>query len=170
MRTLSPKLIIEACHLAFDGRTETEASAASPILAANRKELMPEMIQNWIKQAQIEDDGSLAFQQGIEYLQRLLASLLPEKTILLPNYPNPFNPETWIPYQLATPADVSISIYAANGQVVRTLHLGNMPAGHYTSRSRSAHWDGKNKVGKRSQVVSITIPFQQMSFLPHGGC
>ncbi len=137
-------LILVAQHL---GET-TDNSAAPTILAKETEQLTPAIIQNWIKQAQIEDDGSLAFQQGIEYLQQLLASLLPEKTILLPNYPNPFNPETWIPYQLATPADVSISIYAADGQVVRTLQLGNLPAGHYTSRSRAAHWDGKNKIGE----------------------
>ena len=72
----------------------------------------------------------------------------PKETTLLANYPNPFNPETWIPYQLANPADVSISIHAADGKVVRTLKLGNMPAGRYQSRSRAAHWDGKNAVGE----------------------
>ena len=73
---------------------------------------------------------------------------LPNKDALLANYPNPFNPETWIPYQLANPADVSISIYAADGKVVRTLKLGSMPAGRYQSRSRAAHWDGKNSTGE----------------------
>ena len=73
---------------------------------------------------------------------------LPDKDALLANFPNPFNPETWIPYQLANPADVSISIYAADGKVVRTLKLGSMPAGRYQSQSRAAHWDGKNAVGE----------------------
>ena len=73
---------------------------------------------------------------------------LPDKDALLANYPNPFNPETWIPYQLAKPANVTLSIYAADGKVVRTLKLGNMPAGTYQNRSRAAHWDGKNAVGE----------------------
>ena len=72
----------------------------------------------------------------------------PAETVLFPNYPNPFNPETWIPYQLAVPADVSISIYAANGQLVRTLSLGYQPVGVYESRSRAAYWDGRNTVGE----------------------
>ena len=68
--------------------------------------------------------------------------------MLLPNYPNPFNPETWIPYQLAKPADVNIAIYAVDGQLVRTLKLGHQPIGIYESRSRAAYWDGKNELGE----------------------
>lgn len=70
-------------------------------------------------------------------------------TALLPNYPNPFNPETWMPYQLASPADVTVSIYAADGKLVRTLELGYQPAGIYHNRSRAAHWDGCNAQGER---------------------
>ena len=76
----------------------------------------------------------------------------PEATTLLPNYPNPFNPETWIPYQLAQPANATLTIYAMNGRLIRTLPLGHQPAGRYHSRSRAAYWDGKNKVGE--QVAS----------------
>ena len=71
--------------------------------------------------------------------------VLPDETTLLANYPNPFNPETWIPYQLANPSDVVISIYDARGQVVRRLALGHQPAGYYTHRSRAAYWDGRNE-------------------------
>ena len=106
------------------------------------------MIQAWIAQAEVENDGSLAFRQGIENLQRLLASLLPEKTVLLANYPNPFNPETWIPYHLAEAADVTVRIYAADGGLVRTLALGHQVAGIYESRVRAAYWDGNNEVGE----------------------
>ena len=77
---------------------------------------------------------------------------LTTETALLPNYPNPFNPETWIPYQLAEPADVTVSIYAADGKLVRTLELGHQPAGIYQSRSLAAHWDGRNAQGE--QVAS----------------
>ena len=72
----------------------------------------------------------------------------PQETTLLPNYPNPFNPETWIPYQLATPAEVTLTIYSANGAIIRTIALGNMPAGNYQNRSRAAYWNGKNEVGE----------------------
>jgi len=72
----------------------------------------------------------------------------PKETSLLPNYPNPFNPETWIPYQLATPTDVSISIYAADGTLVRTLDIGHQSGGIYQSKNRAAYWDGKNALGE----------------------
>ncbi len=137
-------LIVVAQHLG----ESTEGAAPSNVAAIDSLELNPAMVQAWIAQAQIENDGSLAFQQGIASLQRLLASLLPEKTALLPNYPNPFNPETWIPYQLAEPAEVTLDIYATNGVLVRTLALGYQPAGIYQHRSRAAYWDGKNEVGE----------------------
>ncbi|MDE0685885.1 MAG: leucine-rich repeat domain-containing protein [Candidatus Poribacteria bacterium] len=133
-------LIIVAQHLG-----ESTISAAPSMTG---EELNPAMIQAWIAQAQVENDGSIAFQQGIANLQRLLASLLPEETALLPNYPNPFNPETWIPYQLAEPVEVTLKIYAVNGTLVRTLALGQMPAGTYQSRARAAYWNGKNDVGE----------------------
>ena len=69
-------------------------------------------------------------------------------TSLLRNYPNPFNPETWIPYQLAQPADVTLTIHSANGQVVRTLKLGHQPAGVYQRKHRAAYWDGRNNIGE----------------------
>ena len=72
----------------------------------------------------------------------------PKETSLLPNYPNPFNPETWIPYQLAEPADVTVSIYAADGRLVRTLDVGHQSAGLYESRSHAAYWDGRNALGE----------------------
>ena len=70
---------------------------------------------------------------------------LPDKNALLANYPNPFNPETWIPYQLAAPADVTLTIYAVDGKLVRTLALGQQPGGMYQSKSRAAYWDGRNE-------------------------
>ena len=79
----------------------------------------------------------------------LESSVIPENTALLSNYPNPFNPETWIPYQLAKPAEVTLTIYDIRGRVVRTLILGNQPAGVYQSRSKAAHWDGRNHFGEK---------------------
>ena len=74
---------------------------------------------------------------------------VPETTALLANFPNPFNPETWIPYQLARQSSVSITIYDIRGNVVRQLYLGQRRTGFYTDRSRAAHWDGRNKLGER---------------------
>ena len=137
-------LIVVAQHLG----ESTDAAAPSVIAAINSGELTPAMVQAWITQAQVADDGSLAFQQGIANLEQLLALFIPEETALLHNYPNPFNPETWIPYQLAKPAEVTLTIYATNGAIVRTLELGHQPAGIYQYRSRAAYWDGKNELGE----------------------
>ena len=123
-------------------------SAAPSALAIGDMRLDPAMIQGWIAQAQIENDGSLAFQQGIANLQHLLALLTPERTALLTNYPNPFNPETWIPYQLSESAEVTLRIYAVSGTLVRTLNLGHQPPGLYHQRSRAAYWNGKNELGE----------------------
>ena len=107
------------------------------------------MIQAWIDLAQVEDDGSAIFDLGITNLEALLASRIPTQTRLLLNYPNPFNPETWIPYQLAKATDVTVSIYSVNGSLIRTLALGHQAAGVYRSRSRAAYWDGRNELGER---------------------
>ena len=78
----------------------------------------------------------------------IIASL-PDNTQLHPNFPNPFNPETWIPYQLANASDVQITIYDTRGILIRTLALGHQSAGYYTGRSRAAYWDGRNGLGER---------------------
>ena len=67
-----------------------------------------------------------------------------------PNYPNPFNPETWIPFALNRAADVTITIYDARGAAVRTLELGSVEAGDYTARDSAARWDGRNAAGERA--------------------
>ena len=72
----------------------------------------------------------------------------PDRSLLLANYPNPFNPETWIPYQLAEPADVALTIYDIKGRAVRALDLGHQRAGMYHDRSRAAYWDGRNAQGE----------------------
>ncbi len=110
--------------------------------------LTPEIIEQTLDILRAADDGSLLFQQGIANLERFLASFIPEETTLLHNYPNPFNPETWIPYQLAEATDVTFHIYAVNGALIRTLDLGHQSAGIYQYRSRAAYWDGNNEVGE----------------------
>ena len=68
--------------------------------------------------------------------------------MLLANYPNPFNPETWIPYQLSEAAEVTVTLHSSDGKLVRTLELGQMPAGAYSDKERAAYWDGQNEQGE----------------------
>lgn len=70
------------------------------------------------------------------------------KTALFLNYPNPFNPETWIPYSLAEPGVVTIHIYNVSGRLVRTLALGRRPAGRYLKKDEAAYWDGTDDFGQ----------------------
>ena len=86
-------------------------------------------------------------------------SIDPLHTQLLQNYPNPFNPETWIPYQLAQPADVTLTIYDTKSMLVRQLDLGYQQAGYYTDRMRAAYWDGRNHLG---QSVGSGVYFYQL--------
>ncbi|MBI1923065.1 T9SS type A sorting domain-containing protein [Candidatus Poribacteria bacterium] len=87
------------------------------------------------------------------------SDLLPGATALGHNYPNPFNPETWIPYSLAKECDVVIQIYNASGLLIRTLDLGQKAAGFYTSRDNAAYWDGRNESG---EPVSSGIYFYRL--------
>ena len=105
-------------------------------------------VQQWLSQAQQLNLTDATSQRGILFLQQLLTALTPKETALLPNYPNPFNPETWIPYQLAKPVDVTVTIYTVDGTVVRTLALGYQPVGIYQGKSRAAYWDGRNAQGE----------------------
>ena len=105
-------------------------------------------VEKWLQEARQLPLTDPAFQRGILILEQLLATLTPKQTALLPNYPNPFNPETWIPYQLKTPAAVRIAIYNPGGVLVRELSLGYQVAGRYTSRARAAYWDGRDTVGE----------------------
>ena len=89
---------------------------------------------------------------GVSELERAVGLVhvdrLPSRTILLPNYPNPFNPETWIPFRLAQGGEVVIRIYDVGGKLVRKLNLGRLEAGVYESRDRAAYWDGRNEIGE----------------------
>ena len=135
-------IVLVAGHLG-----EITGIPAAPELLSH-KGLSPTQLSFWIKTAQAKDDGLLVFRQGIANLQRLLTTRTPQQTALLANYPNPFNPETWIPYQLAAAADVTLTIYAGDGERVRTLVLGHQAAGIYQTQNRAAYWDGKNELGE----------------------
>ena len=127
-----------------------EGAAAAPTLHVSHIEgLTAAEVQDLLTQARQMALTDPAYLRGIAVLEQLLARLLPKETTLLPNYPNPFNPETWIPYQLAEPAEVTLTIYGVDGRVVRRLALGHQAAGTYQSKSRAAYWDGRNAQGER---------------------
>ena len=114
------------------------------------------VINTWLQLAQQNTPDAVttslpegfSYARGVQVLEQLARALTPETTALLANYPNPFNPETWIPYQLAKPADVTVSIYASDGSVVRTLALGHQAAGMYHNHTQAAYWDGTNELGE----------------------
>ena len=125
------------------------ATAAAPSIQAESLKLLTAAdVRQWLSQAHRLNSSHVDYQRGLLVLEQLLTALAPKETLLLPNYPNPFNPETWIPYQLATSGDVKITIYDARGIVVRRLELGYRQAGYYTNRSRAAYWDGCNGLGE----------------------
>ena len=124
-------------------------AAGAPAARAHAlKTFTAEEVQQWLTKTRLLEDKSPTYQRGIAVLEQLLALLTPRETVLLANYPNPFNPETWIPYQLAEPTDVTLTIYDIQGRVVRTLDLGHQRAGMYQNRGRAAYWDGRNAHGE----------------------
>ena len=117
-------------------------------------------VQGWLTEAEQMGLTTPAHRHGIAVLEQLLSALTPKETALLLNYPNPFNPETWIPYHLAEPAEVTLRIYDSNGQVVRTLAFGHQAAGFYEGRHRAAYWDGRNAQG---EPVASGVYFYHLS-------
>ena len=158
-----------------DGIVDTQdlilvATALSGVLSAPAADgtLTVAQVQHWLdlaeQQLSLPTQGSVAvresaYNRGIQVLKQMLRELLPQTTMLLPNYPNPFNPETWIPYRLANASHVQISIYDANGHLVRLLALGHQVAGYYTSKSRAAYWEGRDSLG---QTVGSGLYFYQL--------
>ena len=79
-----------------------------------------------------------------------------KRTALYQNFPNPFNPETWLPYHLAKDAPVTFRIYSIQGQPVRELNLGTKAVGDYLTRETAAYWDGRDRFG---EMVSSGVYF-----------
>ena len=92
----------------------------------------------------VDDQGN----EDTTWAETKIGALIPDETAMLPNFPNPFNPETWIPFQLHEGAQVTITIYDAVGRVVRCLDLGHQSAGVYRTAERASHWDGRNDDGE----------------------
>ena len=106
-------------------------------------------VQGWLTNVISLEIRDPIMKRGIMVLGQLLVSLTPTETELLANYPNPFNPETWIPYRLAEDAFVTLTIYDGSGRVVRTLDLGHRIASAYENRSKAVYWAGRNELGER---------------------
>ena len=122
-----------------------EATAAAPS-AHPQTTLTAVEVRQWLTDAKAFEINDPIMKRGIMLLEQLLASLTPRETELLANYPNPFNPETWIPYRLAQSAFVRLTIYDGSGRVVRTLDVGHRIAAFYESQSKAIYWDGKKRV------------------------
>ena len=137
------------------GNTAAAPSAYPQVLAM----LTATDVKQWLTQAQQLDLTDATSQRGVFFLEQLLAALTPKEMALLPNYPNPFNPETWIPYHLAHAADVTLTVYDTKGAVVRQLDLGHQPAGFYTARAKAAYWNGRNE---RGESVASGVYFYQL--------
>ena len=129
----------------FDGAAAAPAAQPQGMLTAAE-------VQGWLTDAKSLKITDPIMKRGIMVLEQLLISLTPTETKLLPNYPNPFNPETWIPYRLAQDAFVTLTIYDGAGRVVRTINVGHQTAATYESRSQAIYWDGRNQIGE--QVAS----------------
>ena len=129
-----------------------EAAAAPAAHAQAPKTLTVVEVQGWLIDARSLEVRDPIMKRGFVVLEQLLVSLTPTETELLVNYPNPFNPETWIPYRLAEDAFVTLTIYDSGGHVVRILNVGHRIASAYESRSKTVHWDGRNNLGE--QVAS----------------
>ena len=124
-------------------------AAAAPVAQSQVLEMFTAAdVKLWLSHAQQLDLTDATTLRGILFLEQLLAVLIPRETILLPNYPNPFNPETWIPYRLAEDAFVTLTIYDGNGRVVRALDVGYQSAAFYETRSKAIYWDGRNEFGE----------------------
>ena len=134
-------------------------AAAPSVHSLALASLTPADVEGWLTQAQVLDLTDIRSQKGILFLEQLLGALAPKETALLPNYPNPFNPETWIPYQLANDAEVTLTVYGINGAPVRQFDLGHQSAGFYTTRTEATYWDGRNEHG---ETVASGVYFYQL--------
>ncbi len=147
-------LLLVAAHIGES--TNTSAPNKSTLLSQDHIV----QIDKWLSEAYQADDGSEVFKYGIANLEALMKNILPEKTVLLPNYPNPFNPETWIPYDLAQDSYVNINIYNMQGETIKEINLGYQNAGTYRTKSRAAFWDGRNTNG---ELVSSGVYYYSLN-------
>ncbi len=152
--------IVNILDLVFVAGMFGDAAAAPSSQPQAPETLTAAAVRGWLIDAKALEIRDPIMKRGIRRLEQLLVSLTPTETKLLANYPNPFNPETWIPYRLAEDAFVSLTIYDGAGQVVRTLEVGHRIAAVYESRSKAIYWDGRNGSG---ETVASGVYFYHLS-------
>ena len=121
-----------------------------------------------IVRADLSDTAARRVHATLTPLVRDMRLTADGRTMAGRNYPNPFNPETWIPYQLTDDADVTVRIYNAGGSIVRTLELGIQSAGGHVSRDGAAYWDGSNDVGEKVASGVYFYEFRAGTFSQSG--
>ena len=155
---------VNILDLVFIAERLGEKVAAAPSLAdinpsaSDTKDII--VVQRALRELESVSEKSPNIRITIQFLRHWLenANRSVQETKLLPNYPNPFNPETWIPYQLAKAADVNVKIYDISGHLVRKIFIGFKPVGYYLTRERAVYWDGRNDIG---ESVSSGVYFLQ---------
>jgi hypothetical protein len=140
---------------------ETAVGAAPPGIGGTVDPSASQRARYALAELEAMGERSPGVEMAIDFLRGWLANVNPlvMETMLLPNYPNPFNPETWIPYQLATDADVQVRIYDISGTLVRRLVMGYQPVGSYVNRERAAYWNGRDE---NFEQVSSGLYFYQL--------
>ncbi len=113
-------------------------------------------IASAIDQLESNSNRSDAEEMVLGVLQAILPERLPTQTQLLANYPNPFNPETWIPFRLAQDVRVTARIYDVTGKQIRMIQLGYLPAGNYIESSKAIYWDGRTEDGEQVSLQALT--------------
>ncbi len=137
-------LTLVAKHLSQNAAAPSQLALIESI-PSTAKEVIA--VQHALTELEAIPNKSHGVQIAIELLRHYLSIADPnvQETKLLSNYPNPFNPDTWIPYQLSEGSTVTVKIYDVTGGLVRTIQVGHKPAGYYLTRERAIYWDGRNQ-------------------------
>ena len=141
--------VVNILDLVFVAGMLGDAAAAPSWKPQALETLTASEVRRWLTDAGALEVNDAIMRRGIRVLEQLLVSLKPTETELLANYPNPFNPETWIPYRLAEDAFVTLTIYDLMGREVRTLDVGHRIAAVYERQSKAIYWDGRNEFSDR---------------------
>ena len=140
-------LVFVADHLSQNAAAPAQLDLIKSIPSTTKEVIAA---QRALTELEVIPNKSHGVRLAIELLRHYLsvANERVEETKLLPNYPNPFNPDTWIPYQLSEGATVTVKIYDVTGSLVRTIEVGHKPGGYYLTRERAVYWDGRNEKGE----------------------
>ena len=149
--------IVDIVDLVIVAGAFGNGAGAPSVSSENLSTLSAADLQHWLNLSSGVDLSDESLPRGVRVLEILLASMTPQETILLANYPNPFNPETWIPYHLASDSNVMITIYNVHGMLVRQLDLGHQQAGFYDDKGRAAYWMVEAWEVNRLRAARISI-------------